>query len=70
MKPRWCVKSYTRRNGAIEDTSWCALKVNKQPPENGDHIRAETLCDHFVMLPGAYEKRVPDCPECLEVLYD
>jgi hypothetical protein len=68
-KTRWCVKWLVRNEqGSVHKERWCALEKNKRPPVDGDHFRAETLCEHFVILPGAYEKRVPDCEECLALL--
>jgi hypothetical protein len=53
----WCVKS---RDG------WCATKVNRQPPEGATSVA--TLCQHFVVLPGGYERREPTCRDCIKVM--
>jgi hypothetical protein len=31
-------------------------------------VSSETLCGMFVIMPGRYEKRLPTCGKCLELL--
>lgn len=43
---------------------WCATR--KRTLSYGDLIK--TACDHYVIGPFGIERRMPDCPECLEWL--
>lgn len=54
MKKVWCVR---HRDG------WCAVRGNFEFPEEITSV--ETVCLHFVTLPGGCEKRLPDCQQCL-----
>jgi hypothetical protein len=53
--PVWCVR---------HQDGWCACESEPKEGENN----VPTLCDHFIWLPGGFEKREPTCPECLKVL--
>lgn len=58
---RWCVR---HRAG------WCAIADNRKPAEGSDWV--PTLCgiddDIGVTLGGGYDRREPDCPDCLALL--
>lgn len=30
--------------------------------------QVKTLCNHYIILPWAFDRRIPDCPECLKIL--
>lgn len=49
----WCAK---HRDG------WCAIKPNRQPPE--DVFQVETRCGYFIFLPWDFADREPTCREC------
>jgi hypothetical protein len=50
----WCVK---HRDG------WCATKDNHEPAEGTCNV--PTRCGYWVTLPGGYDQRQPDCPDCI-----
>lgn len=57
--PRWC---------AYHRDGWCAVAGNEEPAEGSYQV--PTVCGWFVVLPGGFDRRVPDCPECLTALAD
>lgn len=52
--PVWCAKS-------VE--GWCAVVPDVCPEEGTDWV--ETVCKVGIMLPGGYDHRRPDCPDCV-----
>lgn len=52
--PVWCAKS-------VE--GWCAVVPDVCPEEGTDWV--ETVCRVGIMLPGGYDHRRPDCPDCV-----
>lgn len=54
---RWCVK---HRDG------WCAVEPDEEPAEGSWSV--PTVCGYYVTLPGGYDRREPDCDECLAAL--
>ena len=52
----WCVQ---HRDG------WCCTKAQPRgKPRYRDNVK--TLCDHYVICTSRFERRQPDCPECIE----
>ena len=43
---------------------WCT--TSKKTSAYRDNVK--TLCDHYVIMPFGFERRQPDCPECLAKL--
>lgn len=57
QRVRWCAK---HRDG------WCAVFPDAEPDEGTDWVR--TVCIGGINFPGGYERRKPDCPECIAAL--
>ena len=55
-RKRWCVR---HRDG------WCIRKDESKAARDAEDFTAvETLCDHWITLPGGMERRRPTCEEC------
>lgn len=62
LKAVWCVQ---HRDG------WCAVqkgvvKHGRAPVDTT--VDAPTRCGYHVIMPWGFERRLPDCPECLVAL--
>lgn len=47
-------------------TGSCALKRKRDAKGSANSV--ETVCDHFVILPGTFFTGEPSCPECVAKL--
>lgn len=63
MKSVLCVEAYDQMPDGSKSSAWCVC--TKRDPRA---VSSETLCGMFVIMPGRYEKRVPTCEKCLELL--
>lgn len=55
----WCVKS---------NEGWCAVADGTEPAEGTWCV--ETLCGYGITLPYGYDRRRPDCAECVSFYLD